>query len=480
MFSPEFFQKNRLLVEADETGKPVVFVTPQTSAEVIEEVRFVLRKDFTLLKIDSGELEDRLGYLLAEKEDVVFKEADALESGDAVDLLNSYSEAPVVNLINRALIKASRVGASDIHFVSAEKEAIVKFRLDGVLHDYQRVPMKVYPQVASRIKIMANLNVAERMIPQDGRMRVKIGGMELDIRVSVLPTVFGERVVLRLLDKTNQILTLENLGLAPEAMAKLTAFARKSYGIVLVTGPTGAGKSTTLYAMLLFLRQLFPNKNIITIEDPVEYQISGLGQVQVNPKVGLTFAAGLRSILRQDPDIILVGEIRDAETADIAIHAALTGHLVLSTLHTNDSPSAVTRLADMGIQPYLISSALEGVVAQRLVRKICPHCRKPYFPSPEEKAALGLAEDFDGQLYRGAGCDECLDTGYRGRTGIFEILEVDQRLKEAIVRSQNALDIRKEAGKSESGFKPLFVDGLAKVMAGVTTASELLSAVERK
>ncbi len=478
MFSPEFFQKNRLLVEADETGEPVVYVTPQTSAEAIEEVRFVLRKDFTLLKIEPGELEERIGYLLAEKEEILFEEQEAHGPGDTVDLLSSYSEAPVVNLINRALIKASRVGASDIHFESAEKEAIVRFRLDGVLHDYQTVPMKVYPQVASRIKIMANLNVAEHMIPQDGRMRVKIGDRELDIRVSILPTVFGERVVLRLLDKTNQILTLEDLGLAPEAMAKLTNFAQKNYGIILVTGPTGAGKSTTLYAMLLFLRQLFPHKNIITIEDPVEYQISGLGQVQVNPKVGLTFAAGLRSILRQDPDVILVGEIRDDETADIAIHAALTGHLVLSTLHTNNGPSAITRLADMGIQPYLISSALEGVVAQRLVRKICPYCRRPYSPSPEELAALGLPRDFDGQFYRGGGCEECLDTGYRGRTGIFEILEVDQGLKEVIVRSQNSLDVRKEAEKS--GFKPLFVDGLAKVLAGVTTASEVMAAVERK
>ncbi len=477
MFTPEFFRQNRLLVEWNDTGEPVVFTTSETSPEAIEEVRFLLKRDFGLQEISPDEFEEKIEFLFSEREEIRFEDQEAFEGRESLDLLNSFTEAPVVNLINKVLIKASRVGASDIHFEPAAREAIIKLRLDGILHEYQTIPMKVYPQVASRIKVMANLNVAERKIPQDGRMRIKIGDKELDIRVSVLPTVFGERVVLRLLDKSNQVLSLEDLGLESEALEHILAFIHRPYGIILATGPTGSGKSTTLYAMLLRLREIFPHKNIITIEDPVEYQISGLGQVQVNPKVGLTFATGLRSILRQDPDVILVGEIRDAETAEIAIHAALTGHLVLSTLHTNDSPSAVTRLKDMGIEPYLISSALEGVIAQRLVRKICPRCREAYKPSAEELVGLGLDPDFEGEFYRGTGCEECLGTGYRGRTAIFEILNLDEGLKEIIVRTQNALEIKKVA--AERGFKTLLHDGLKKVFKGITTASEVMGAVER-
>ena len=477
MFTPEFFRQNRLLVEWNDTGEPVVFTTPETSPEAVEEVRFLLKRDFCLQEISPDEFKEKIEFLFSEKEEIQFEDQEVFEGRESLDLLSSFAEAPIVNLINKVLIKASRVGASDIHFEPAAKEAIIKLRLDGILHEYQTIPIKVYPQVASRIKVMANLNVAERKIPQDGRMRIKIGDKELDIRVSVLPTVFGERVVLRLLDKSHQVLSLKDLGLEANDLQQVLALIRRPYGIILATGPTGSGKSTTLYAMILRLREIFPHKNIITIEDPVEYQISGLGQVQVNPKVGLTFATGLRSILRQDPDVILVGEIRDTETAEMAIHAALTGHLVLSTLHTNDAPSAVTRLTDMGIEPYLISSALEGVIAQRLVRKICPYCREAYKPAAEELVALGLSPDFEGEFYRGTGCEECLGTGYRGRTAIFEILNVDEQLKEIIVKTQNALEIKKVA--AERGFKTLLHDGLKKVLKGITTASEVMGAVER-
>ncbi len=477
-FKASYFQKRRVILDW-EGEEPCLYFTEQTPEEVLEEVRFLLQRPIRFCKISPEEFSERLGRLLSEEAEVSLSEEGREGEGPrALDLLNHYSEAPVVNLINRVLIRASRAGASDIHFDPGEKEALVRLRLDGVLHEYRRFPMQLYPQVVARIKVMANLNVAEKLVPQDGRMRIRIGERELDIRVSVLPTIFGERVVLRLLEQSNRLLTLGELGLSEEDYRKLERLARRPYGLVLATGPTGAGKSTTLYAMLLLVRELYPHKNIITIEDPVEYQVSGIGQVQVNPKVGLTFAAGLRSILRQDPDVILVGEIRDAETAEIAVHAALTGHLVLSTLHTNDAPTAITRLVDMGIEPYLIASSLEGVIAQRLVRRICPHCREPYRPSPEELKALGLPENFEGVLYRGKGCEDCLGTGYKGRIGIFEVLELDERLKNLILNTSNATEIRSEALKGS--FKTLRQDALEKVLTGITTSSELLAVTERE
>ncbi|OAQ19890.1 GspE/PulE family protein [Thermosulfurimonas dismutans] len=477
-WSSSYFQKRRVILEWD-GEEPCLYFTEQTPKDSIEEVRFLLQRPFKKRKISLEEFSEKLERLLSElKEISLSEEGEEGEKKGSLDLLNVYSEAPVVNLINRVLIKASRVGASDIHFDPGEKEALIKLRLDGVLHEYQRFPMRIYSQVVARIKVMSNLNVAEKLVPQDGRMRIKIGERELDIRVSVLPTIFGERVVLRLLDKSNRLLMLEELGLSEEDYHKIVRLAKKPYGLILATGPTGAGKSTTLYAMLLLVRELYPHKNIITIEDPVEYQVSGLGQVQVNPKVGLTFAAGLRSILRQDPDVILVGEIRDNETAEISIHAALTGHLVLSTLHTNDAPTAITRLVDMGIEPYLIASSFEGVIAQRLVRRICPHCREPYRPSLEELKALGLPENFDGELYRGRGCDECLGTGYKGRIGIFEVLELDEKLKNLILTTPNANEIRNEALKGK--FKILRQDALEKVLAGLTTSSELLALTDKE
>jgi len=473
-----YFKKKHVIIEEGE-WKLKVFYTENTSEETLEELRFLLQRPFELVKLDEKTFSEKLEKVISEDQDSgEFQEVIPTASRDSLDLLKSDSEAPVVNFINRTIIKAVRLGASDIHFDPGEKNAVVRLRLDGILQEYKKFPMNVYNQVVSRIKVMANLNVAEKLMPQDGRIRIKLGGeKELDIRVSVLPTIFGERVVLRLLDQSNKLLTLEQLGLSRDDYLKVEALAKKPYGLILVTGPTGAGKSTTLYAMLLLIKEIYPYKNIITIEDPVEYQVSGIAQVQVNPKVGLTFAAGLRSILRQDPDVILVGEIRDKETAQISVHAALTGHLVLSTLHTNDAPTAITRLADMGIEPYLIASSLEGVISQRLVRTICSNCKFSYTPSKEEVEILKKLGKTPKELFKGEGCELCLGSGYRGRTGIFEVLTLDEELKKVVVNTVEANEIRERARKK--GFKLLQEDGLKKVLKGITTLSEYMSVIEK-
>jgi general secretion pathway protein E len=356
----------------------------------------------------------------------------------------------------------------------------VRFRLDGVLHEISQIPKNAYPQVVSRIKVIAKLNVAEKRLPQDGRIRVKIGNKELDMRVSTLPTVFGERIVIRLLDKSNKILTLEELGFSRDDLEKYERIIKKPHGLVLITGPTGSGKSTTLYASLLKLKT--PRKNIITIEDPVEYQINGISQIQVNPKINLTFANGLRSILRQDPDIIMVGEIRDLETAEIAIHASMTGHLVLSTLHTNDAPSAVARLVDMGVEPFLIASSLEGVIAQRLVRRVCENCKEEKPISETEYQEIkkyypGILKEISSlKTYRGKGCDECLGTGYKGRVAIYEIMEIDDEIRGLISKNVETNILRERA--MEKGMKTLVQDGIQKVLKGITTLEEVLQVAQ--
>ncbi len=460
----------RLIPLEEQNGRLRLLVPESFKEEDVEEIRFRTGKDVEIVVLPDEEFARELQERLS-AEDIKI-EGEEEEKREGLDLLHAQDDSPAVSLVNQVLIKASTVGASDIHFEPYEDEAVVRLRMDGVLHDILKVPSSTYQNVVSRIKVMSNLNVAEKRVPQDGRIRVRIGSKDLDIRVSVVPTVFGERVVLRLLDKTGSLLTLEQLGLSEEDRRKVERLAKKPYGIVLVTGPTGAGKSTTLYAMLLYVKD--PKKNIITIEDPVEYQIKGISQIQVNPKVGLTFASGLRSVLRQDPDIIMVGEIRDAETADIAVHAALTGHLVLSTLHTNDAPSAVTRLSDMEIEPFLIASSLEGVIAQRLVRRVCEHCREPYRPDEEELRELGI-DSYDGEFFRGKGCEHCLGTGYRGRIGIFEVLELDEDLKALITRTQDSNEIKRLA--REKGYRTMIEDGIEKVKKGITTSSELLSVV---
>ena len=437
---------------------------------LLEEVRFRLNKDLLPVFVEEEVFAQELQRRLSEEELFI----EELQEGEEerVDILMEEEKSPAVSLVNTAIIRASFLSVSDIHIEPYEDEGKVRFRLDGVLHDFAKIPKALYEQVVSRIKVLAGLNVAERRIAQDGRIRVKVGGKEIDIRVSVVPTLFGERVVLRLLDKSNKLLTLEDLGLSPKDMDKIKKIISKPYGMVLATGPTGSGKSTTLYAILLTL--MSPYKNIITIEDPPEYQVKGVAQIQVNPKVGLTFASGLRAILRQDPDIVMVGEIRDEETAHIAVHAALTGHLLLSTLHTNDAPSAITRLSELGIEPFLIASALEGVIAQRLVRRICSHCKTEYEPTKEEKRILG--EDAT-VLYKGKGCPECLNTGYKGRVGIFEVLPISQEVKTLVLKTQDANEIRRFC-LSEGLLTTMLEDGKEKVKAGITTLEELLRTVE--
>ncbi|MGB9874212.1 MAG: GspE/PulE family protein, partial [Hydrogenobacter sp.] len=402
----------------------------------VEEIRFITGKSVEVLEVEEEEFSKELQRRLAQEE--VFIETAVEEDREQKDILLEEEKSPAVSFVNSTLIKATTLSASDIHIEPYEDVSFVRFRLDGRLHDYMSIPLSLHESVISRIKVLANLDVAERRVPQDGKIRIRIGKRDLDIRVSIVPTTFGERAVLRLLDRSGSMLTLEELGLSLQDLEKVKRLAKKPYGIVLATGPTGAGKSTTLYAMILYVKS--SEKNIITIEDPPEYQVKGVSQIQVNPKVGLTFASGLRAILRQDPDIIMVGEVRDSETAQIAVHAALTGHLVLSTLHTNDAPSAITRLSDLGIEPFLIASSLEGVLAQRLVRKVCEHCKEPYKPTKEELSQLGLEGSYT--FYRGRGCDMCMGTGYRGRTGIYEVLELSDELKQLIIKTQDANEIR--------------------------------------
>ncbi|MGE3541441.1 MAG: type II secretion system ATPase GspE [Candidatus Tectimicrobiota bacterium] len=390
------------------------------------------------------------------------------------DILDHDAEAPIIQLVNLILSQAVRDRASDIHIEPFERTLKVRYRIDGVLHEVLSPPKALQPRIISRLKVMADLNIAETRLPQDGRIAIRVRNREIDIRVSVVPTAFGERLVLRLLDKSGAMLSLEDIGFEQELFPLYTRMIHRSHGIILVTGPTGSGKTTTLYATLQRLNST--ELNIITVEDPIEYQLGGVGQIQVNPKIELTFANGLRSILRQDPDIIMVGEIRDRETAEIAIQASLTGHLVFSTLHTNDAPSAVTRLIDMGVEPFLIASSVLSMMAQRLVRLICPACRTPFDPEEETLRELGLTRadlaQHAGHLFQGRGCEACRQTGYRGRTGIYELLLIDDPVRNLIMQRANASMIKTDAvGR---GMRSLMQAGAQKVLRGLTTPEEVL------
>jgi general secretion pathway protein E len=433
-------------------GVPVelALTTPQTALEAINH----------LYSRISGSAQEVVEELEGEDLSTI-----ATELNEPRDLLDLTDEAPVIRLLNSILFQAVKERASDVHIEPYEREVEVRFRIDGILYKMLTPPKVVQEAIISRVKIMAGLNIAEKRLPQDGRIRVVVAGRDVDIRVSIIPTFFGERVVLRLLDKKKGLISLEDMGMSDSGVKSMERLLARSNGIILVTGPTGSGKSTTLYASLNRLNS--PEKNIITIEDPIEYQLKGIGQIQVNPKIDLTFANGLRSILRQDPDIIMVGEIRDAETAEIAIQASLTGHLVLSTLHTNDSPTALTRLIDMGIEPFLVASSLSAVLAQRLVRVICPSCREEFVPDREYP---GIA--LPPKLYRGKGCDACFGLGTIGRTGIYELLLIDPEICSMIIRRVPAGEIKEYA--VSKGMKTLREDGLAKVAAGITTIEEVV------
>ncbi len=406
-----------------------------------------------------------------------FEDEHAIDITDAdfeiPDLLEADDEAPIIRLVNTMIFQAAKEGASDIHIEPFERNSSVRFRVDGMLIDKLSPPRRLHAAIASRIKVMASMNIAEKRLPQDGGIRTRVAGRDLDVRVSTLPTSFGERVVMRLLDRGSTLMGLEEIGFHGRSLTGLRKLIQQSHGIILVTGPTGSGKTTSLYAALSEINSV--DKNIITIEDPVEYQIPGIGQIQVNPKIDLTFAAGLRSILRQDPDVIMVGEIRDSDTARIAIQAALTGHLVLSTLHTNDSFAAITRLLDMGIEPFLVSSSVIGVVAQRLVRKLCRQCSQAVSPAESGVAELGLGYllgDTSGLRIPGEGCDSCRQTGYQGRTAIHEMLTIDDTTRSYIMQNSDAATMRDIA--VARGMSTIRDDGAERVRQGVTSVSEVL------
>jgi len=392
---------------------------------------------------------------------------------DVAHLKDLASEAPVIRLVSLIIERAVEQGASDIHIEPFEDELKVRYRVDGLLHEVEAPPARLFPAVVSRIKIMARLDIAEHRLPQDGRIRMRVQGRELDLRVSTFPTMHGESVVMRLLYKDGAVGDFTELGFSEHTLADFKACLMRPYGILLVTGPTGSGKTTTLYAALRVLND--PSRKILTVEDPVEYQIPGVNQMQVKPQIGLTFARALRSMVRQDPDVIMIGEMRDLETAEIAVQSALTGHLVLSTLHTNDAPSSITRLLDMGVAGYLVTSVVNGVLAQRLVRRLCPACREAYRPLPELVRRTRLdrvAGREDVTLYRPVGCEACLGTGYHGRIAIMEMLVMNDPLRRLVLEQADARRLAQAA--MEGGMVPLYEDGLAKALAGVTSIEEVL------
>jgi type IV pilus assembly protein PilB len=456
----------------------VALADPQ-NVHAIDELRLATRyqlsigvaaRDDILVELDRM---DRVSDAVVESVDESEHDGDAvtdLEEDDGV------SEGPVVRMVNSILLAAAEDSASDVHFEAQEDGIVVRFRIDGVLHETQRIPRRLQAGVTTRLKVLAKLDIAERRKPQDGRisLRAASAGRLLDIRLATLPTVAGETVVLRLLDKSKQAPTLEALGLSDEMRATFSSLVSRPTGAILVTGPTGSGKSTTLYAALTQVNR--PEINIITVEDPVEYRLPGVNQVQINVRAGLTFASALRSILRSDPDVVMVGEVRDGETAKMAIEAALTGHLVLSTLHTNDAPSTLTRLNEMGVEPFLTASAVSAVLAQRLARKLCSHCCEMYTPSVEELIEARVAPDVaaasDGMvLYRKRGCPRCNQTGYKGRIGIFQLLLMNEALAELAVRRGSRDEVEREA--MAAGMRTLWDDGMAKVAAGLTSIEEL-------
>ncbi|MBN2593588.1 MAG: type II secretion system ATPase GspE [Sedimentisphaerales bacterium] len=388
------------------------------------------------------------------------------------DLLDVVNRPPVIRLVNDILFRALQLRASDIHVHPYESKIQIRYRIDGILYDTLSLNKNVLPLIISRIKVMAGMDIAERRLPQDGRCSVRLGQREVDLRISTVPTSYGERSVLRLLDKSTGLFGLNELGLHDEDLQKFDSLLNRSHGVIFVTGPTGSGKSTTLYACLNRINSA--EKNVITIEDPIEYQLEGISQIQVASKKGMTFATSLRHVLRQDPDVIMIGEVRDIETARMAIQSSLTGHLVFSTLHTNDSAGAVSRLLDLGVEPYLVSSSLIAIIAQRLVRKVCPDCKKHYEPSPHELKELGLGktDNISGKFYVGTGCERCFQTGYRGRTGIYEMMLVDSEIQNLIYKQETAGTIKRFA--LNSGLQTLRMDGARKVLDGITTISEVL------
>ncbi|MCB0407363.1 MAG: type II secretion system ATPase GspE [Bdellovibrionales bacterium] len=474
-----YAKNHEVLPYKDENTHMLVLVTNPLNHEAMDDLRVKFGKRIHPLVTTSSRLQDAINRVY-EKSTAALEGLDDIEGEEfdlddpVIDLLEAGDDdAPVIKLVNTLLFRAVKEKASDIHIEPYEKDMVVRFRIDGILFDIFKPSKKLQNSITSRIKVMGNLNIAEKRLPQDGRIPLKLAGKDIDVRLSTVPTAFGERLVMRLQDRSNVILELEQLGFSASSLKKIHEILKKTYGIFLVTGPTGSGKSTTLYAALSKINTV--DKNIITVEDPVEQRIHGIGQIQVNSKIGLTFANGLRSILRQDPNVIMVGEIRDLETAEISINASLTGHLVLSTIHTNDSAGVFPRLIDMGCEPFLIATSLLGVVAQRLVRLLCPHCKEPYEPTDVELASLGLTRDEIGghNVHRAVGCDECNQKGYGGRTIIQELLEVTDDIRSLVMQKQDAGSIKKIALRN--GMKTFRDHGIEKVLQGLTTIEEVLT-----
>ncbi len=464
--------------------KPVLYFVAPLPIEAVREAKRVLKVDFAIQQLDGEAFDSKLTQLYQRdssetrqlmedlgSDDDFFSLAEELPNNQ--DLLDSDDDAPIIKLINAMLSEAIKEGASDIHIETFETVLSIRFRVDGVLREVLTPSRKLAPLLVSRVKVMAKLDIAEKRIPQDGRISLRIGGRAVDVRVSTMPSSHGERVVMRILDKNATRLDLHSLGMTADNHQAFRELIQRPHGILLVTGPTGSGKSTTLYAGLQELDR--HEKNILTVEDPIEFDIDGIGQTQVNPKVDMTFARGLRAILRQDPDVVMVGEIRDLETAEIAVQASLTGHLVMSTLHTNTAIGAVTRLKDMGIESFLISSSLVGVLAQRLVRTLCPECKEAYEATPEEKHRFGLKKKQPLTLYRPIGCPHCLHKGYRGRTGIHELLIMNEQVKTLIHTDASEQEIDAQIREHTPSIR---ADGLLKVQQGITTLEEVIRVTE--
>ncbi len=481
------FAKERGLIVLDDNARPVMLGARGTAPDpwAVIEARRAVGAPVAVDVMPPDVFERRLseiysveGFSAADL-DLNGEESDLASLAEGLpktaDLLDSENDAPVIRLINALIAEAVKVKASDIHIEPYEKALSVRLRIDGVLREVLSLPSRMTPVLTSRVKVMARLDIAERRVPQDGRISLALGGKTVDVRVSTLPARFGERVVMRILDKDEARLDLDGLGMPAEILARFKHALARPNGIILVTGPTGSGKTTTLYGALTLLNE--PERNILTVEDPVEYALEGVGQTQINPKVGMTFATGLRAILRQDPDIVMVGEIRDVETAEIAVQASLTGHLVLSTVHTNSAVGAITRLRDMGVEPFLLSSTLAAVLAQRLVRRLCPSCKEAYEPDAAERKLAGLADGEPATLYRPVGCGRCNQTGYEGRIGVYELIVIDEKLKRFIHDGAGEQDI---AAHAFARAETLTQSGLRHVRAGVTSIEEVLRVVRQE
>ncbi len=478
--SSRFIRENLVVpLELKNNVLKVVMANPE-DRQVIDALRVATAADIVVYAGEVRALSDYITRFYGQEtqninkivEDMGEKGVEFIreEEEDVGHLKDLASEAPIIRLVNLLITRAVESRASDIHIEPFEDELKVRYRIDGVLHETESVPKKLQAAIVSRLKIMAKLNIAERRLPQDGRIRLKVGAIEVDLRVSTIPILHGESLVMRILQKEGIVIDLNKLGFPVRTLATFDQLIRKPNGIFLVTGPTGSGKTTTLYGALDKINS--PDKKIITVEDPIEYQLKGINQIQVKSQIGLTFASTLRHIVRQDPDIIMIGEIRDLETAEIAIQSALTGHMVFSTLHTNDAPSSITRLLDMGVENFLLSSTIRGILAQRLVRYICESCKVPDTSAADREELGKLGFDTNVTLYKGAGCERCAQTGYYGRAGIFELLTIDDDIRKMILKDSDSNQIRELARKN--GMRTLLEDGADKVKAGLTTLSEVL------